>query len=184
MHLYCPVGLREVERIAASGFHRFPPRTPDRPIFRATPARDAAEAIARDWHTRDDASGYAGFVMRFEVRDSLLDRYPLRAADDSGRRELRVPADELDELDRAIVGTIRVEASFAGPRFAGSLDPDSHLPANPTDARPAQRWLVWRRDDHGNRFEVSRGHSEAEARSIAAEYESRGHKQSYGAEPE
>ena len=89
MHLYHPAGLREVEWIAASGFRRFPPRTSDQAIFRATPARDAAEAIARDWHTRDDASGYAGFVMRFEVRDSLLERYPLRAADDSGRRDLR-----------------------------------------------------------------------------------------------
>jgi predicted NUDIX family NTP pyrophosphohydrolase len=50
-------------------------------------------------------------------------------------------------------------------------------------AAPA-RWLVWRRDDHGNRFEVSRGHDEAEARRIAAELEGRGHKQSYGVEPE
>ena len=46
------------------------------------------------------------------------------------------------------------------------------------------RWRVWRQDEHGNRFEVSRGHSEEEARRIAAEFERLGHKQSYGAEPE
>jgi hypothetical protein len=49
---------------------------------------------------------------------------------------------------------------------------------------PSRRWRVWREDDHGRRFEISRGHSEEEARRIVADYERRGHKQSYGAEPE
>jgi hypothetical protein len=48
----------------------------------------------------------------------------------------------------------------------------------------AARWRVWRQDEHGNRFEVSRGHSEEEARRRAAELERRGHKQWYGVEPE
>jgi hypothetical protein len=54
---------------------------------------------------------------------------------------------------------------------------------DPGRGRP-RRWRVWRRDDHGGRFEVSRGHTEEEARRIAADYESRGHKQLYEAEPE
>jgi len=57
------------------------------------------------------------------------------------------------------------------------------LPAPAPPDRPA-RWLVWRQDEHGNRFEVSRGHTEEEARRRAAELESRGHKQWYGVEPE
>lgn len=51
-------------------------------------------------------------------------------------------------------------------------------------AESPRRWRVWRQDDHGNRFEVSRGHTEQDALRIVAEYERRGHKQSYGAEPE
>ena len=51
-------------------------------------------------------------------------------------------------------------------------------------AGPPLRWRVFREDDHGHRFEVSRGHTEEEARRIAAEFEARGHKQSYGADPE
>ena len=40
-------------------------------------------------------------------------------------------------------------------------------------------WTVYRQDDNGNVFEVARGLSEAEARKLAAELESHGHKQLY-----
>jgi len=56
--------------------------------------------------------------------------------------------------------------------------------AGSASAPSPRRWRVWREDEHGRRFEVSRGHSEEAARRIVAEYEQRGHKQSYGAEPE
>ncbi|GAA0428834.1 hypothetical protein Aca07nite_36970 [Actinoplanes capillaceus] len=42
------------------------------------------------------------------------------------------------------------------------------------------RWVVWRQDDNGNRFVVARFASRAEAEELAAEMESRGHKQLYG----
>lgn len=44
-------------------------------------------------------------------------------------------------------------------------------------------WSVWRRDDHGNEFEMARDLDEAEARRLAAQYEARGHKQSYRTSP-
>jgi hypothetical protein len=44
-------------------------------------------------------------------------------------------------------------------------------------------WSVWRQDDHGNRFEVRQGLSQADALCLVAEFEARGHKQSYWAEP-
>lgn len=69
-------------------------------------------------------------------------------------------------------GLLRREPLHAMQTVAGSEQP------------PSRRWRVWREDDHGRRFEISRGHSEEEARRIVAEYERRGHKQSYGAEPE
>lgn len=52
------------------------------------------------------------------------------------------------------------------------------------DQVAAARWRVWREDEHGHRFEVSRGHTEDEARRIVEDFERRGHKQSYGAERE
>ena len=43
-------------------------------------------------------------------------------------------------------------------------------------------WSVWRQDDHGNTFEVRRQLTQAEALRLVAEFEARGHKQSYWAE--
>jgi hypothetical protein len=40
-------------------------------------------------------------------------------------------------------------------------------------------WIVWRQDDNGNRFEVARRASRAEAEDLAAEMQARGHKQTY-----
>jgi len=45
------------------------------------------------------------------------------------------------------------------------------------------RWRVRRQDDNDNRFTVAAGLSEKNARALAAEMESRGHKQLYWAEP-
>jgi hypothetical protein len=43
-------------------------------------------------------------------------------------------------------------------------------------------WSVWRQDDHGNRFKVCQGLSQTDALCLVAEFEARGHKQSYWAE--
>jgi hypothetical protein len=49
--------------------------------------------------------------------------------------------------------------------------------------RFAAGWSVWRRDDHGNRFEVRRGLASSDAERLVEEFEARGHKQSYWLEP-
>lgn len=40
-------------------------------------------------------------------------------------------------------------------------------------------WAVWRQDDSGNRFLIEANMTEARARSMVAELEARGHKQTY-----
>jgi len=40
-------------------------------------------------------------------------------------------------------------------------------------------WTVWRQDDNGNRYEISRYDSRAEAEAVAVTMEARGHKQTY-----
>jgi hypothetical protein len=40
-------------------------------------------------------------------------------------------------------------------------------------------WTVWRQDDNGNRYVVSRHDTQAEAQAVAADMEARGHKQIY-----
>jgi hypothetical protein len=45
-------------------------------------------------------------------------------------------------------------------------------------------WAVHRQDDNGNRFVVQKGLSREQAERLVAEFEARGHKQVYWAEPE
>lgn len=120
MELFRPVGLFELERIAASGWRAFPPRLPGQPIFYPVLHREYAERIARDWNVVDEASGFAGFVMRFELPDAFVDRWERQVVGEDCHAELWVPADELDELNAAIVGRIQVVGCYYGERFAGA----------------------------------------------------------------
>lgn len=121
--LYRPVGQRELELIAESGYRAFPPRLPHQPIFYPVLTEDYAITIARDWNTKDEASGHVGYVTRFRMCSEFLTRYPVQVVGTRRHQELWVPADELEDFNRHIVGVIEVVARFAGDR-AGSTEPD------------------------------------------------------------
>lgn len=107
--LYRPVGPRELALIAASGFREFPPRLPEQPIFYPVLNEEYARQIAREWNV--SASG-AGYVTRFAVKKEFLGKYSERQVGASIHRELWVPAEELAELNRNIVGLIEVIAEY------------------------------------------------------------------------
>jgi hypothetical protein len=112
--LFRPVGQQELDLIRDSGWTAFPPRLPFQPIF--YPVLDEAYAvqIARDWNTKDAASGNVGYVTRFAVRTGFLQRYPVQTAGSSRHREYWIPAAELEAFNRNIVGLIEVLAEFHG----------------------------------------------------------------------
>jgi hypothetical protein len=107
--LYRPVGPKELALIAASGYREFPPRLPEQPIFYPVLNEEYARQIARDWNV--PASG-AGYVVRFAVEKAFADRYPIRSVGGAVHKELWIPAEELAELNRNIVGHIEVIAGF------------------------------------------------------------------------
>jgi hypothetical protein len=113
--LYRPVGHAEYERIAGSGFRRFPPRLPEQPFFYPVANEAYATRIARDWNTRDSASGWTGYVLRFRVESEFLERYPLHTVGSSEHQEYWVPAEELEEFNEHVAGKIEVVAIFRGP---------------------------------------------------------------------
>lgn len=112
MTLFRPVGARELALIAASGFRAFPPRLAGQPIFYPVLTEAYAIEIARDWNTKDEASGYAGFVTRFVVDAAFAGRYAIRTVGASRHQELWVPAEELPDFNRHIIGPIEVVAEF------------------------------------------------------------------------
>lgn len=95
--------------IRATGNRSFPPRLPEQPIFYPVLNEAYAAQIARDWNVKDSG---AGFVTRFHVRKGFVAKYPVQTVGGSMHQELWVPAEELDEFNRNIVGEIEVIAEF------------------------------------------------------------------------
>ncbi|MEM7165860.1 MAG: ADP-ribosylation/crystallin J1 [Planctomycetota bacterium] len=105
MLLFRPVGVKELELIAHSAWKAFPPRLPEQPIFYPVLNQAYAEQIARDWNTKDPASGYAGFVTCFELPDDYAAQFDRQVVGDQSHEELWVPAEDLEVLNSKIVGT-------------------------------------------------------------------------------
>src|SRR5712664_2033038 len=107
--LYRPVGPKELALIAASDYRDFPPRLPEQPIFYPVMNEEYAMQIARDWNAKYNEPK-CGYVTRFRVRKSLLDRYDAMTVGGSTHQEYWIPAEELDEFNRNIIGEIEVIA--------------------------------------------------------------------------
>ena len=54
----------------------------------------------------------AGFVTRFAIRKEFADEYEARTVGSSVHTELWIPAEDLEEMNRNIVGKIEVIAEF------------------------------------------------------------------------
>jgi hypothetical protein len=108
--LYRPAGPQELALVRQSGYKRWPPRLPDQPIFYPVTNEEYAIQIARDWNV--PASGY-GCAMRFAVRTDFMSRYAVQRVGGSLHTEWWVPAEELEELNDNIVGSIEVIHEFS-----------------------------------------------------------------------
>ncbi len=107
--LWRPVGPEELALIQGLGMRGFPPRLPDQPIFYPVLSEDYAIKIARDWNVPQNGSG---FVTKFEVRKTYLDRYAVQEAGGRAHLEYWIPAEDMANFNTAIVGEIEVTQSF------------------------------------------------------------------------
>jgi hypothetical protein len=107
--LWRPAGPQEIALVEASGWREWPPRLPEQPIFYPVLSEEYATKIARDWNVRHSGSGY---VTRFEVRCSFLERYQVHQAGGRAILEYWIPAGDLPEFNANIVGLIEVTAKY------------------------------------------------------------------------
>ena len=110
--LYRPTGPKELALVRESGMRAWPPRLPEQPIFYPVLLEEYAEQIARDWNSTSAAADFTGFVTRFRVRADFLARYDVQTVGSSRHREYWIPAEEVDDLNRNIVGPIEVIAEY------------------------------------------------------------------------
>ena len=107
--LYRPVGPKELELVAASGWRKFPPRLPGQPIFYPVTNEAYAVQIARDWNVKESD---AGFVTKFAIDADYLSRYQEQKVGGSIHTEYWIPAENLEEFNGRIVDKIEVIAEF------------------------------------------------------------------------
>ncbi|HVB25420.1 MAG TPA: hypothetical protein VNG51_26020 [Ktedonobacteraceae bacterium] len=107
--LFRPIGSKELVLIRESNYTAFPPRLFWQPIFYPVLNEEYATQIARDWNARDGNNGY---VTRFSVRMDFLQRYEVHQVGSAINQEYWIPAEELEEFNRNIVGPIEVIAEF------------------------------------------------------------------------
>jgi len=111
--LYRPVGSEELELIRQSNFTTFPARLPEQPFFYPVLNEAYAVQIARDWNARHNRDK-VGYVTRFAVRSEYLKRHPIQTVGSSVHQEYWIPADQMEEFNRNIIGSIDVVAEFRG----------------------------------------------------------------------
>ncbi len=111
--LYRPVGQKELDLIAESGYTKFPPRLPAQPIFYPVLNEEYAAQIARDWNAKYNKDKI-GYVTRFQVRTEFLDNFEIQIVGGSIHQEYWIPAEDLDEFNENIVGKIEIIVEFRG----------------------------------------------------------------------
>jgi len=115
--LYRPVGLKELELIMQSGWKKFPPRLEWQPIFYPVLNQPYAAQIASQWNTRDEFSGYCGIVLEFLVDAEFCSKYEVQNVGGAIHNELWVPAEELEEFNSHLVGSIRMVDAYFGDGY-------------------------------------------------------------------
>ncbi len=107
--LFRPTGPAEYELLKQSGFSRWPPRLPEQPIFYAVTNEDYARQIAIQWNVKESGTGY---VTRFAVRRSFIDRYQVHQVGRTNHTEWWIPAEHVQELNDNIVGLVEVIGEY------------------------------------------------------------------------
>jgi hypothetical protein len=107
--LFRPVGPKEPALFHASSDIAFPPRLSEQSIFYPVLRAAYATRIARDWNIPHSSTGS---ITHFSVRAGFLSRYEVQAIGGSQHQEYWIPAEDMDEVNRNIVGRIEVVAAF------------------------------------------------------------------------
>ena len=119
MILYRPVGQKEKELIEQSDFTKFPPRLEWQPIFYPVLNQRYAEEIAGKWNTKDPDSGYRGYVTRFEIDNDYIAAFDVQTVGLAYHQELWIPAEELENFNRHILGKIEIIKNVTPNHYTG-----------------------------------------------------------------
>jgi hypothetical protein len=104
-----PTGPEELELVKKADWRAWPSRLPGQPIFYPVLNQEYATRIAREWNVPASGSGY---VTRFEMEKAYLASFEVHQVGGDTILEYWIPAEDLDEFNRHIVGRIEVVDEF------------------------------------------------------------------------
>ena len=107
--LYRPVNDKELELIKEMEFKGFPPRLPEQAIFYPVMNEEYAIQISKQWNV--PAYG-VGYVTKFNVNSEYLKKFKVENVGGNIHNELWIPAEELEEFNRNIIGKIKVIGEY------------------------------------------------------------------------
>lgn len=100
--LYRPVNKKELELIIELNCQAFPERLPEQPIFYPVLNEEYAKEISI-WNI--DAYGEA-YITEFFINDNYFNKFEIQNVGSEIHDEIWVPAEQLDEFNKNIVGKI------------------------------------------------------------------------------
>jgi len=107
--MYRPTGRKELDLLKQNSYTRWPPRLPEQPIFYPITNEKYAREIAIKWNVPQDGVGY---VTRFKVRKAFVSKYRIHQVGAAHHTEWWVPAEDLEQLNKNIVGKIEVIGEY------------------------------------------------------------------------
>ncbi len=102
-----------------SGMKAFPARLAQQPIFYPVLNLEYASQIASDWNAK--SGQFAGYVTQFKMEDDYTSQFEKHTVGGSQHQELWIPAEEVDEFNRHIIGHIKIVEAHFGDAFQGFL---------------------------------------------------------------
>ena len=102
--LFRPVGVAELELIAAANYAAFPPRLPEQPIFYPVCNQGYAREIATKWNAKEERA----YVTVFDVAKSFIEHYERHQVGNKEHVEYWIPASDLPDFNKNLVGKIQI----------------------------------------------------------------------------
>lgn len=107
--LYRPVNKDELMLIEQSNWKAFPPRLPGQPIFYPVLNQAYASQITKEWNIPTYGNGY---VVKFDISEQYFKRFDVHTVGLPHHQELWVSAEEMEEFNSQIIGTIEVVEQY------------------------------------------------------------------------
>ena len=107
--LYSPVSPSQLAKIINADWQQFFLHSDGQRFFFPKLHASFAEMLARQWEAKVHSAGY---VVCFDIQRPFIDRFSLETVAYQEHFEYRIPANVLDQFNRAIWGNIRLLSAF------------------------------------------------------------------------